>query len=218
MINYIGKTQIKKWLLEDLKPFLKVYGFKINPSVNVDIIRDGEKIFLDAFMTVNSTDNISFRTAFITYKPVELILFNITNLPVYDGGSKTLKIFPDEQYGSLATIAKNRDDVMIIASSFKQVFIECFLPAFEKYSDPKNVLELWDSLETMAEKGLVFQDSHNYSKIIILSKMCNDEIYQRRIDETIAFFQSEINKGEDWVQTKLDVFLKVIQYLEANEI
>lgn len=218
MINYIGKTQIKKWLVEDLKPFLKVYGFNINPSVNVDIIRDGEKIFLDAFMTVNSTDNISFRTAFITYKPVELILFNITNLPVYDGGSKTLKIFPDEKYGSLATIAKNRDDVMIIASSFKQVFIECFLPAFEKYSDPKNVLELWDSLETSKEKGKYFQDSNNYSKILILSKMSNDLRYEQRIKESIEFYENKIRNGEEYYKEELGYCEKVIEYLANNEI
>ncbi|NBB31992.1 hypothetical protein [Cellulophaga sp. BC115SP] len=218
MINYIGKTQIKKWLVEDLKSFLKQYGFKITPSVNVDIKKDDEEIIFDTFFGVSLTDDIGLSHANIRYKKVEETLFKVTGLPVYSIGSRTISVFSGEKFGILATLAKNRNDVTNISESFKQVFIECFLPAFEKYSDPKNVLELWDSLETSKEKGKYFQDSNNYSKILILSKMSNDLRYEQRIKESIEFYENKIRNGEEYYKEELGYCEKVIEYLANNEI
>ncbi len=217
MTSYIGKTQIKKWLIEDLKSFLKQYGFKITPSVNVDIIKENDKIVSDAFITVDSMDNIRFRTAFVTYRSIEQILFNITNLPVYDGGSKTLKIFPYEKYGSLAIIAKNRDDVRSISEIFKKVFLECFLPAFERYSDPKNVLELWDSLDEEGKTNHFF-DPYKNCKILILSKISNDPKFPQRCIEEYNFYKKHYDSGLLSAKVLMDDCERVIRYLEKNEL
>ncbi len=214
MKEFIGKTKMKQWFIKELKPFVKQYKFTIGSRYGIQIVfQENEEMLCYTSITVAWSDHLSFGGAFIKYKKVEEILFQITGLEVYSN-THTITATP---VGKTALIEKYQD-VIDLANYFKEVFPKEILPAFERYSDPKNVLELWDSLETMGDKGFIFQDSHNYSKIIILSKICNDRNYQARIDETINFFQSEIDKGEDWIQAKLDVFLKVIRYLEKNEV
>ncbi|MFN3381865.1 MAG: hypothetical protein ACK41O_20585 [Runella zeae] len=220
---YLGKTIIKKWALDELNPFFKKYGFKkVNQFDNTYFHKIEKNIVYSISLSAGTGQSFSIGGAGICFLEMEKTLINIlqfnpeVNEPNF---IRTIKLgITTEKYGKMAKGVEVKDDVIEICNNFKIAFTDYYLPTFEKYSDPKNVLELWDSLPTMLSKADNFPSADNYSKIIILSKICNDKSYQKRIDETITFFQSEINKGEDWMQNKLDVFLKVVKYLEENEI
>jgi hypothetical protein len=217
----LGRTLIKKVFFENIKPLLKKYGFKkgkIGRGGSLTSIEKTEnEVLTYTMLGTHSLDEVNYGFVEIGYIRLDNIFAAALgiNLGTDYLHSSFFRCCFDIQY---PMVVHSESEIKLFSDKFCQDFVEHYLPAFEKYSDYKNVLEFWDSLISMGDKGIYFQDVHNYSKIIILSKMCNDENYQKRADETIAFFQSEIDKGEDWMQTKLDVFMKVVKYLAENNI
>lgn len=217
----LGKTQIRKWAVGYLKDFLKPYGFKILPIVGIHGIVLREKI-VTKYMTFSqdSSDYFAIGSLTIRYIQVEEIMYKMTGLGIYEAENSSLRYWWNDEKAQrdLDGIIKSEKDIINIVENFKRYFVDFYLPTFEKYSRPENVLQLWDSLETMKDKAICFPDVHNYSKMIIFSKMANDVNYKRRINETRTFFKAEIAKGEDWISVKLDVFDKVVKYLNENKI
>ena len=222
-MGHLSRTFIKNEVNKSLKDFVKKSGYKLKSyRGELLIVKEEQKKLFTIWVSFSTYDDLMLNQAFIGYLKVEEILLNVNDLPFEYSDFPmvvTLRILGNSYSGGrLAGKLKVEEDFDEIVGNFIEAFSTYYLPTFEKYSDPKNVLELWDSLPTMRSKADNFPSPDNYSKILILSKMCNDENYQKRIDETIRFFQGEIDRGEDWMQVKLDVFLKVVKYLEENEI
>ena len=217
MAKFIGKVQIKKWLIAELKPFLKKEGYSIKSSVNVEIETTTERILNFTGWQVHSDDSVAFGAGRIRIKKVEDILYSITALEMYKLITPTISILIPSNVETKKVITC-REDIEEIAGTFKTVFQKIYLPRFKHYSEPKNILSLWDVLETDKERGKVFQDSNNISKILIISRMVNDSFYRRRVEEGLDNYQRRIDNGEKYFEEELSNCRKVIGYLNANEI
>jgi hypothetical protein len=213
MKEFIGKTKMKQWFIKEIKPFVKQYNFSIGPRYGIQIIfQENEKMLCYTSITVGWSDHLSFGGAFIRYKKVEDILFQITGLGVYENTHTITAV----SVGKTALIEKHQD-VIDLANYFEEVFPNEILPAFEKYSDPKNVLELWDSLDEEGRTNHFF-DPYNYTKILILSKLINEDKYENRKIETLELYEKLKATGKHYHLDKLENLEKVIRYIEENEI
>lgn len=63
----------------------------------------------------------------------------------------------------------NSEDIEVLCANFKEQFLTYYLPELNRYSDPLEVLKLWDSLDFKGRSN-TFQDPHKYSKMLILAK------------------------------------------------
>ncbi len=213
MKEFIGKTKMKQWFIKEIKPFVKQYNFSIGPRYGIQIIfQENEKMLCYTSITVGWSDHLSFGGAFIRYKKVEDILFQITGLGVYENTHTITAV----SVGKTALIEKHQD-VIDLANYFEEVFPNEILPAFERYSDPKNVLELWDSLDDEGKLKHFF-DPYKNCKILILSKMCNDPKFPQRCVDEYNFYKKHYESGLLSAKVLMDDCEKVIQYLEENEI
>jgi hypothetical protein len=220
-----GKTVVKNWFVDELKDFIKSINFKIgNDSGHKAFIQNTDYWLLSCYIEASYdikgnelVDTLYFSNAIVRIHKVETLLGKIIGDSSYVEAGKTFSLITPKQFGEKLMRIEKKEDVQQLAKIFKKVFSEYFLPAFERYSDPKNVLELWDSLETSKEKGRYFQDSNNYSKIIILSKISNDLRYEQRVQEAIEFYENKIKNGEEYYREELSYCKKVIDYL-ANSV
>lgn len=215
MKEFIGKTKMKQWFVKQIKPFIKQHEFSIRPRSGVPTIfleRDNIDYFI--YIMVAWDDHLSFSAASISHNKVEELLYQITKLEVYNKNSDTLRVCFDKE--KTAVIYK-QEDVIEFSEIFKKNFLEYFLPAFEKYSDPKNVLELWDSLDDEGKLKHFF-DPYKNCKILILSKMCNDPKFPQRCVDEYNFYKKHYESGLLSAKVLMDDCEKVIKYLEENEI
>lgn len=219
---YLGKTIIKKWALEELNPFFKKYGFKkVNQFDNTNFHKIEKNIVYSISLSAGTGQSFSIGGAGICFLEMEKTLINILqfNPEVNElNFIRTIKFgVSTEKYGKMAKGVEVKDDVIEICNNFKIAFTDYYLPTFEKYSDPKNVLELWDSLDDKGRSNH-FSSPYKNIKIMILSKMCNDESYERRCQEAIDFYTMHYNNGIESAKGLIDDCYKVIKYLEENEI
>lgn len=216
---FIGKTTLKKWLIERIKPIIKSYEYKVVTRFGTTVIQKENDDFLYYFyISTNKWDYIGYSPfGNICIKKVGNIFLEIIKNKDLGDGSLGIKVIPNFEYGPYGKEVSSQDEINDIVESFKRVFLEYYLPAFERYSDPKNVLEFWDSLNDEGKLKHFF-DSYNRVKIIILSKMCNDESYERRCQEAIDFYTMHYNNGIESAKGLIDDCYKVIKYLEENEV
>jgi hypothetical protein len=232
----IGASNIRKILNAELKDFLKSYGFNIGPILgNHGIIKREQEIIKIIEILQRSPDYIAIgHYPLIRFNQVSDIMFKITNLETYQVENPTIGITSDEKIryaleeksgkGSLQSV----EEIKPLADLFKKHFVELYLPAFEKYSNPVNVLELFDKLN-LGERSSMFNDPCYQMKIIILSKMINDSDYSKRCEEGLEFANFWLNQYTEeqkiekpWKYKESLNILKwteeVIDYLEKNEI
>lgn len=222
-MTYLGKSLIKKHAISELLPFTKQYFFrKTNMFDHTFFYKLENEVSWHFTISPGTGQSFSIGGGGLSYLRVERILLKLRGIEIEEKAFyqfSTVKLLVNDKHKDiLQKGVSTLEDITKICGDFKSIFIEEFLPGYEKYSNPKEVLALWDSLPSMGEKGNIFPDTHNYSKIIIMSKLTGDSDYPKRIQETRSFFVSEIEKGEDWMQPKLDILEKVIQYLEENEV
>jgi hypothetical protein len=216
MVRYIGKVQIRKWLLPELKLIAKTHGFKVRSGVNVDVEQDAGSVLYTMFWQLASDDSLKFSSGGIRVKKVEEILRQTTEMEVYNN---TITVFVHApEFDKKTRIITCQQDVVELAGTFRQVFEEVYLPGFERFSQPERILEFWDSLQTDKERGRFFQDSNNISKILILARMCNDKNYDERVTIGIETYERRIKEGETFWVEELEIYKKVINYLAANEV
>ena len=184
----VSVTTIKKYLQIDLGNFLKKYNFKAR-RIGGDIFfsKKENEMGYSFFAQVLSNGSLSLHAASMCYYEVERILATMANYEMIEYEAHpyltTLRLF----YPQTSTIVESEDDFYRIITEFEISFTDYYLPTFEKYSDPKNILELWDSLDDKG-KSNHFSSPYKNIKIIILSKMCNDENYKRRCQEALDFY------------------------------
>jgi hypothetical protein len=214
-MSYIGKTELKKWFAEEMKPFFKKHSFQYKSGVNVDTRQETDRCIFITWFQVDSLDTIAMYLPQIRYKQVENILYEITAKDVYKY-SDTLRInrLPGLEQGKI----KSRETLNTLAGTFKRVFEQEYLPAFAHYHDPYQALKLWDSLKTPLEKGKYFADSNNHCKILIISKMARDKKYQDRVQQSLAHYNTLIANGEEFFKEELANCQRVISYLEENQL
>jgi hypothetical protein len=220
-MGFLSKTFIKKELNTSLKSYVKKYGYTLQ-SYRGDLMVVKEKV--NKLFTIpvyfSTYDDLILSQASIGYLVVEDILFKVIGLPFeykeYPN-IPTIKIIANDYSKRLSGKLKVEEDFDEIVGNFIEAFPTYYLPTFEKYSDPKNVLELWDSLDDKG-KSNHFSSPHKNIKIMILSKMCNDEHYERRCQEAIDFYTMHYNNGIESAKGLIDDCYKVIKYLEENEI
>ncbi len=214
----VSVTTIKKYLQIDLGDFLKKYNFKARRiSGDIFFSRKENELGYSFFAQVLSSGSLSLHTASMCYYKVERIIAKMANYEMIEYEQHpyltTLRLF----YPQTSTIVESEDDFYRIINEFEISFTDYYLPTFEKYSNPKNVLELWDSLDDKG-KSNHFSSPHKNIKIMILSKMCNDESYERRCQEAIDFYTMHYNNGIESAKGLIDDCYKIIKYLEENEI
>lgn len=220
-----GKTVIKNWFINEVKDFIKSIDFKIgNDSGHRAFTQNSDYWLLSCYIEAsynikNNTliDTLSFSNVIIRIHKVENLLGKIINNSSYNEAGKTFSIFPNEEFGETFIGIEKQEDTKKMGETFKKVFLECFLPAFEKYSNPKNVLELWDGLDDEGKLKHFF-DPYKNCKILILSKMCNDPKFSQRCEEEYNFYKKHYDNGLLSAKVLMDDCEKVIKYLENNEI
>jgi hypothetical protein len=221
---------IRKWIKEELKDFLKEHEYKFSPIHGLyGIVKRNETNVNYCVIHQDSMDYLHYANPQISFATVEEIMFKVTHKGQFESDSTTVSIMaPPEALGIGATIS-SVEDAKKLTDIFKKYFVEAYLPAFEKYSTPESVLTLWDSLETMEEKAAWFPSDGNAIKILIFSKMCNEDKYEQRRDETLEFYKNQLMNGdkEEFEQYPLLLIAyknqlkwceEVIEYLAKNEI
>ncbi|RYU93807.1 hypothetical protein [Emticicia agri] len=219
---YFGKTIIKKWALNELQPFLKQYGFKkVNQFDNTLFHKIENDLICSIAISAGTGQSFSVGGASICFFKVEETLLNVLNFnPEVNSLHfiRTLTIgINTNQYGILAKGVDSQNDVSEVCNSFKFAFNDYYLNAFERYSNPKNVLDLWDSLDDKGRSNH-FSSPYKNIKIIIISKICNDENYKTRCQEAIDFYTMHYNNGIESAKELINVCQKVMKYLEKNKV
>ncbi|MFC3363293.1 hypothetical protein ACFOG5_08930 [Pedobacter fastidiosus] len=156
-------------------------------------------------------------------------MFEITKLGVYEAENETISINTEEIKGVFDLVQDTitqEEQIVSLCENFKRYFVDLYLPAFEKYSKPENVLQLWDSLDTLEKKTSYFPGPDKYIKILIFSKMCNEPQFEDRCRESISRYETILNSEEtqnnEMLKTgyteDLENCKKVIEYLRVNEV
>lgn len=221
-MGHLSRTFIKNEVNKSLKAFVKKSGYKLKSyRGELLIVKEEQKKLFTIWVSFSTYDDLMLNQAFIGYLKVEEILLKVNGLPFEYSDFPmvvTLRILGNSYSGGrLAGKLKVEEDFDEIVGNFMEAFPKYYLPTFEKYSDPKNVLELWDSLDDKG-KSNHFSSPHKNIKIMILSKMCNDESYERRCQEAIDFYTMHYNNGIESAKGLIDDCYKIIKYLEENEI
>ena len=218
-MTYIGKTMLKKWLIDGIMPIIRPLKYKVVPRFGTTIIQKENDDFLYyLYISTNKWDYIGYSPfGNISIKKVGDTFSKVINDKDLEDGSLVLKLMPNYEYGTYGKEISSKEEINDILESFKKIFLEYYLPAFERYSDPKNVLELWDSLDEEGRTNHFF-DPYNYTKILILSKLINEDKYENRKIETLELYEKLKATGKHYHLDKLENLEKVIRYIEENEI
>jgi len=214
----VSVTTIKKYLQIDLGNFLKKYNFKAR-RIGGDIFfsKKENEMGYSFFAQVLSNGSLSLHAASMCYYEVERIIATMANYEMIEYEAHpyltTLRLF----YPQTSTIVESEDDFYRIITEFEISFTDYYLPTFEKYSDPKNILELWDSLDDKINSNQ-FPSPLNLVKIMILSKMSKEDKYEQRCQEAIDYYQFKIASGKIAWKEELEICYKVIKYLSENEV
>ena len=215
MVRYIGKVQIRKWLLPELKLIAKTHGFKVRSGVNVDVEQDAGSVLNTMFWQLASDDSLAFSSGKLRVKKVEEILLQITGLEVYKN-KDTIKVHAPE-FDKTTRIITCQQDVVELAGTFRQVFEEVYLPGFERFSQPERILEFWDSLDWEG-RSKYFQDGYKYIKILILSKMVGEKKYEERCVEYLNYSKELLDTGKPHFQAGYGYCQKAIEFLNTHEL
>lgn len=180
-------------MLNDLKSFVKPYGYKLGKSGGLDaILVEDDELIKDITIMIYSEGLLSFSFPSIRYKLIEENLLMITNNTEYNG-SITLELKTDDillACGKTQRTIKTEQDVLEVVEIFKQTFVDLHLPALKKFSDPQNVLELWDSLETTEQRNNYMPGPDKYTKILFFSKMVNDARIEERCRTSLETYSN----------------------------
>lgn len=218
-MTYIGKTTLKKWFVDVTRPIFKPFGFKVASRFGTTVIQKESNDYLYyLYISTNKWDYIGYSPfGNINIKKVGNVFTRIIENQELGDGSLVLKLIPNFEYGIDGKEINSRDGINDISESFKRVFPEYYIPAFERYSDPKNVLELWDGLDDEGKLKHFF-DPYKNCKILILSKMCNDPKFPQRCVDEYNFYKKHYESGLLSAKVLMDDCEKVIKYLEENEV
>lgn len=219
----LGKTFIKKISIPLLTQILKPYDFKVEIRRGEPVIyKKTDNLLFTVAMQVTSWDELTLNIGRIGYLETEYLLSHITGEP----------LIPIEEYPAICTlyihpppiiskkIAKkvsSQEEIEELIENFSTAFKEFYLPAFEKYSSPKEVLALWDSLDDKGRSDYFFSP-YKHIKMIILSKMCKDLDYSKRCEDAYAFYKGHFENGVSGAEILMKDCEKVIKYLEENEV
>jgi hypothetical protein len=215
----IGKTQIRKWLAKEINPIINQYGFKLVPFTGIYGIVKKEDSIKSMLISQDSNDFLGIIRPEIRFNIIEDLMFKITGMEIYRQLNPTLSLALEEISNKeklLQNIITSEEDVKEISEKFKKYFPELFLPKLIEYSDPTNVLELWDSLMTIEDKNNIFPDTNNYIKILILSKFMEELKYDQRIDESLKYYTELKMTGKSYYQNNLSYCEKIIEYLKGK--
>jgi len=217
------KSEIKNSLVNNLKKFLNEYGFEAKNIIDIEG-REGAQKWINNILyyfgfSIDSDGSTAISYPVLRYETVEQIMFKVTG-DSQSLGKRTLQVQSKEvmenYYNNQKTI-KSESDVVQLADNFKKYFVELYLPAFEKYSDPKNVLELWDSLEGVKERNDFFPGPDKYIRVLIISKMCKEQAYFERCKNSLNIYKQKVADGNDYKQ-ELQWCEDTIKYLAENEL
>lgn len=224
------KQLIRKLFFEMTRPLLKQYGF-ISKNKTISDWSGYEKyddnILCWFFLSLDSELHCAIIWPRIRYDIVESIVCKIRSIDSSAGATidiQSRQIM--KEYTQNQKLIKNEQDVIELSENFKRYFVELYLPAFEKYSKPEKVLQLWDSLDTVEKKNSYFPSPDRYIKILIFSKMCNEPQFEDRCRESISRYETILNSEEtqnnEMLKTgyteDLENCKKVIEYLRVNEV
>lgn len=216
----IGKMQIKKLMLNDLKSFVKPYGYKLGKSGGLDaILVEDDELIKDITIMIYSEGLLSFSFPSIRYKHIEENLLMITNNTEYNG-SITLELKTDDillACGKTQRTIKTEQDVLEVVEIFKQTFVDLHLPALKKFSDPQNVLELWDSLETTEQRNNYMPGPDKYTKILFFSKMVNDARFEERCRTSLETYSNLASNKAAYIPY-LKLCEDAIEFLKTNDM
>lgn len=216
----IGKMQIKKLMFNDLKAFTKPYGYKLGKSSGLDaILVEDDELIKDITIMIYSEGLLSFSFPFIRYKLIEENLLKITNNSEYEG-SVTIELKTDsimEAFRTTQRTIKTEQDVLEVVEIFKQTFVDLHLPALKKFSDPQNVLELWDSLETTEQKNNYMPGGDKYTKILFFSKMVNDPRFEERCRTSLETYANLASNKAVYIPY-LKLCENAIEFLKTNDM
>ncbi len=219
---------IRKWVKEELKDFLKEHKYKISPIQGTHgIVQRNDTIVNYFIIYQDSTDLFNYMNPEICFKKVEEIMFKTTHEGQFEFDPPTVSIRTPFDTGG--TYISTIEDVKRFTDVFKKHFVETYLPAFEKYSTPESALALWDSLETLEEKAAWFPSDGNAIKMLIFSKLCKEDKYEQRRDETLEYYSNQLLNGDKKEFEQYPLLLiayknqlkwceEVIEYLAKNEI
>lgn len=223
---------IRKWIKEELNDFLKKYKYKFAPIQGVHgIVKRDEATVNYCTISQDSTDYFHYCNPQICFMKVEKIMFKISNEGQFEFDYPTVSIVTPPEALGIGTTIRSAEDAKKLTDIFKKYFVEAYLPAFEKYSNPESVLTLWDSLETQEEKNMWFPGPERDMKILIFSKLCNEseDKYEQRRDETHEYYKNQLMNGNQEEFEEYPLLLiscknllkwceEVIEYLAKNEI
>jgi hypothetical protein len=209
-----GSTQLKKWFTDKVgtdsghKAFLRDSAYAMNSC------------YVEATVAINTqalVDVLSFSPAIIRVHKVELILGQIIGDTAYAEASKTLYVYPSQKYGITQRQIILQDDIEPLSNTFRQVFEYEYLPAFEQFKDPWQILAFWDSLDEEGKSNHFFSPYKN-CKVLILSKMCDDPDFENRCVDAFDFYKKHYEDGLISAKVLMDDCGKVIDYLNQHRI
>lgn len=216
----LDKSKRRAVISRELKVFLNQFSYTVQKKTEGDFVICDNKITVNRILIDYYSDGLTcFGRPEIVFYPIEHSLLYLTKKEVYEHCSTLMLNFDlfSETFKSTQRTVKTEQDVIRITDAFKKAFVELYVPAFEKYSDPKNVLELWDSLGSVEEKNLFFPGPDKYAKILFFSKMVGDSAFEHRAQESINIYEERVKENVAYTQY-LELCQKVIDYLRNNEI
>lgn len=206
------KTKIKDSIKIGLLTFIKERGFKYWGKMGGSLYKKTECCQYEVLFMIWSDGIFRPSTPDLYLHDVEKILLSIIG---EDGGghgiSCTVRGYGGEFEDKVITDEKIMQQQLDVV---KYNFDTYYLPFFEKYSKLENVLELWDSLKTPSDKSKHFFGPLKYCRIIIISKLCKDELYSQRKQEYYDYISHQISINE-MKEDNLTIFKDVVAYLDS---
>lgn len=212
--KFHGKTQIRKWLKEALKPICKEYGFKVGTiqGCPTSFYKQTNDFFVYNIFQLSKGDFVLTGDSCLRINAIENKLSAILDK---DLASYTI-ILNNSGLESFQIISEI--EIRKLVAGFAEVFVNKHLPFIEKYtSEVGQVLELWDSLD-IPDRAKTFYDPNMYSKILIASKLAGEDRFDHRVDDGINYFDTRIEAGKNAFIERKENFLKVADYLRKENL
>jgi hypothetical protein len=98
---------------------------------------------------------------------------------------------------------------------FDQYMEEVANPFFDRYSDLREILKFWDSLDGPARQNVYFPGPGKYMKALIISRLCNDAAYETKARDYTAFYQKKVDEGNNNYAKQLEQCTQLAEHLRT---
>ena len=208
----MNKTEIKRILGKELKPYLMDQGFNLYAAfTHIYVLNEGEKV-IHFFFHFHSDGSIGLGPISITFYEVEDYILNI-GIPsnkLVEQKKREKDHLPTIEFRTTPAVLSNRTlrtevEVEDYAESFIS-FYENDVSAFmKKYN---NIPAVFNALIESESKGkpwkeLIYGMGGAFIRVLIISKLCGDPKYSEKFNKINAIFQGSIEWQPYWENYKI---------------